>query len=284
MNGPTPVLEIHDLGVDYRRRGWRTRVVRAVDGVSLAIGRGRTLGLVGESGSGKSTIGRAVVGLARPTRGSVRFEGAELSRLRPVERRRLSTRIQMIFQDPYGSLNPSMTIEESLREPVEVHRKMSTRDAGRKVRALLDHVGLPADAAGRLPRDFSGGQRQRIAIARALAVDPELIVCDEPTSALDLSTQATVLNLLLELQRELSLTYLFISHDLAVVRHMAHEVAVLHAGRIVESGEASHVTRHPTERYTQRLVAASPIPDPRQQRIRREEFRLLGAATEGENA
>jgi peptide/nickel transport system ATP-binding protein len=188
----------------------------------------------------------------------------------------------MIFQDPYSSLNPTKTISESLREPLEVHRRLSAADAQKKVRGLLDHVGLPSDASGRLPRDFSGGQRQRIAIARALAVDPEVIVCDEPTSALDLSTQATVLNLLLQLQNELGLTYLFISHDLAVVRHIAHEVAVLQSGRIVEAGSAVEVTEFPKQEYTKRLVAASPVPDPTRQNARRREFESLAGAERGD--
>lgn len=281
MNDKTVLLDIQELDVTYRRRGLRTRLHRAVSGVNLSIARGKTLGLVGESGSGKSTIGRAVVGLVRPARGRILFEGNDLAGTAKRARREMSSRIQMIFQDPYSSLNPTKTIEESLREPLEFHQRLSSVDAGAKVRGLLDHVGLPTDAARRLPRDFSGGQRQRIAIARALAVDPELIVCDEPTSALDLSTQATVLNLLLDLQRELGLTYLFISHDLAVVRHMAHDVAVLEAGRIVESGPADAVTARPTQEYTQRLIMASPVPDPIRQRERRTEFRLLDAASKG---
>ena len=281
MNPQTPLLDVQGLDVVYRRRGLRTREHKAVMDVDLSILRGRTLGLVGESGSGKSTIGRAVVGLVSPARGRILFEGQDLAGVSKRARRDLSARIQMIFQDPYSSLNPSKTIEESLREPLEFHRRLSTADAAAKVRGLLDHVGLPSDTARRLPRDFSGGQRQRIAIARALAVDPELIVCDEPTSALDLSTQATVLNLLLELQRELGLTYLFISHDLAVVRHVSHEVAVLKEGRIVESGPASVVTSAPTEDYTKQLILASPIPDPIGQRARRSEFQLLAATTKG---
>jgi len=271
VNG-TDMLTVDGLSVDYRLVGVRGRRRRVVHDVSFSVPRGHTLGVVGESGSGKSTIGRAITGLVSPSAGRIVFDGEDVTRRGRSDRRRLGARIQMIFQDPFSSLNPMRTIGDSLTEPLAVHRRFTPADAARTVGALLDRVGLPTDAARRLPREFSGGQRQRIAIARALAVEPDLIVCDEPTSALDLSTQATVLNLLVELQRERGLSYVFISHDLAVVRHMAHDVAVVRAGRIVEYGDALQVTDHPRADYTRRLQLASLVPDPAEQRRRRERF------------
>lgn len=262
------LLDVEDLVVEYGARGFRARPYRALEGVSLSIQPGETVGLVGESGSGKTTLGRALLGLVPVAGGSVRFEGNEIGQLRRRERRALSSEIQVIFQDPYSSLNPSMTIGQILAEPLTATGTKSGK-ATERVRDLLDAVGLPANAVTRLPREFSGGQRQRIAIARALALNPKLIVCDEPVSALDLSTQARVLDLLIELQERTGVAYLFISHDLAVVRHISHRVAVLYRGEIVETGTGEQVTSRPEHPYTRRLFLAAPLPDPDQQRERR---------------
>ncbi|WP_218577085.1 ATP-binding cassette domain-containing protein [Phytohabitans rumicis] len=243
-------------------------------GVSLHVGAGETVGLVGESGSGKTTIGRTVLGLVKPSGGSIRFEGREIGRLGARERRALAKDIQVVFQDPYSSLNPSMTIGAILTEPLVV-QGATARDARARVRTLLDQVGLPADAAERLPREFSGGQRQRIAIARAIAPQPRLIVCDEPVSALDLSTQARVLDLFIDIQRRTGTAYLFISHDLAVVRHISHRVAVLYRGDLVETGPAATVTSTPDHPYTRKLLLAAPVADPIEQHKRRKERRLI---------
>jgi ABC-type glutathione transport system ATPase component len=260
------LLSVSDLRVAYPGRGWRARPVEVLKGISLNIRPGETLGLVGESGSGKTTVGRAVLGLAPVTGGSIRLGGVELTTLSTKERRRTAQDVQVVFQDPYSSLNPSMTIEEILTEPLLRQGRETGRD---RVRRLLDRVGLPADAGQRLAREFSGGQRQRIAIARALALRPGLIVCDEPTSALDLSTQTTVLDLFLEIQQDTACAYLFISHDLAVVRRMSHRVAVLLHGEIVEQGDAGQVCDRPQHPYTQRLQMAAPVADPVRQRERR---------------
>ncbi|SDY60678.1 ATP-binding cassette domain-containing protein [Herbiconiux ginsengi] len=275
-----PLLVVEDLHVDYPVKGWRRKPFKALNGVSLDILPGECVGLVGESGSGKTTLGRAVLGLAPVTGGSIRFKGAEIGTLSRRERRRLSEEIQVVFQDPYSSLNPSLTIEQSLTEPLRV-KKVSAADASRRVRTLLDQVGLPSNAAGRLPREFSGGQRQRIAIARALALSPQLIVCDEPVSALDLSTQARVLDLFKDIQEATGVAYLFVSHDLAVVRHLSHRVAVMYHGEIVEYGPGDKVTSDPEHPYTQRLLLAAPVPDPALQEQRRaDRRRLLDAQNE----
>lgn len=271
------LLEIEDLRVSFPGRGLRARPNEVLHGISLDVGAGETLGLVGESGSGKTTIGRAVLGLVKPSGGAIRFAGQDITALGGRARRGLSSHIQVVFQDPYTSLNPSMLIGDILAEPLIVHGATG-RDARARVRALLDRVGLPGDAVDRLPREFSGGQRQRIAIARALAPGPKLIVCDEPVSALDLSTQALVLDLLVEIQRETGVAYLFVSHDLAVVRHISHRVAVLYRGDLVETGDAATVTSSPSHPYTQKLLLAAPVADPRLQRERREERRRLLAA------
>jgi peptide/nickel transport system ATP-binding protein len=268
------VLTVENLNVTYPK-AFRKPPFTAVDGVSLSLAAGRTLGLVGESGSGKSTIGRAILGLAPITEGEVKFLDSRLDRLSLKQKRRVAADLQVVFQDPYGSLNPKMTIAQILTEPLRVHRRLSPAEADRVVRQLLDSVGLPADSADRHSRDFSGGQRQRIAIARALAVEPSVIICDEPTSALDLSTQAQVLNLLLDLQRDRGLSYLFISHDLAVIRHMADEIAVMFRGSIVEAGTAQEIVSNPRTTYARRLLAASPVPDPVLQRQRRAELARL---------
>ncbi|QLD11431.1 ATP-binding cassette domain-containing protein [Microbacterium oleivorans] len=277
-----PLLDITDLVVEYPGKGLRAQPFRALQGVSLDILPGETVGLVGESGSGKTTLGRAALGLAPVTEGSIVFDGRDISHLNRRQRRPLSADIQVVFQDPYSSLNPSMTIEQILTEPLTA-AGVGTREARDRVRELLDQVGLPADARSRLPREFSGGQRQRVAIARALALRPRLIVCDEPVSALDLSTQARVLDLFIEIQERTGVAYLFVTHDLAVVRHVSHRVAVMYRGEIVESGDADRVTSRPEHPYTQRLFMAAPVPDPDRQEERRAARRafLDGEAARG---
>ncbi|WP_332460084.1 dipeptide/oligopeptide/nickel ABC transporter ATP-binding protein [Arthrobacter sp. YN] len=231
----TPLLDVADLRVAFKGRGFRAREVEILHGVSLTIAEGETLGVVGESGSGKTTIGRAVLGLVKPSGGQIHFNGSEITHASPTQRRTLSKDIQVVFQDPYTSLNPSLTIGDTLSEPLIVQGATAAQ-ARARVRMLLDQVGLPGDAAERLPREFSGGQRQRVAIARALAPEPKLIVCDEPVSALDLSTQARVMDLFIDIQRRTGVAYLFVSHDLAVVRHISHRVSVVYRGDIVETG------------------------------------------------
>ena len=272
-----PLLEVTDLVVEYPGKGFRAEPFRALKGVSLDILPGETVGLVGESGSGKTTLGRAALGLAPVTEGTIRFDGKDISHLGRRERRALSSQIQVVFQDPYSSLNPSMTIEQILTEPLTV-AGVRPGDAKTRVRELLDQVGLPSDARSRLPREFSGGQRQRVAIARALALSPRLIVCDEPVSALDLSTQARVLDLFIEIQERTGVAYLFVTHDLAVVRHVSHRVAVMYRGEIVESGDGDQVTSRPQHPYTQRLFMAAPVPDPDKQEERRVARRAVLAA------
>jgi peptide/nickel transport system ATP-binding protein len=265
---------VDNLVVEYPGKGFRGKPFRALTGINISIGRGETLGLVGESGSGKTTLGRAVLGLAPVTAGRITFEGKDISSASRKERRTLSRDLQVVFQDPYTSLNPALEIGDILAEPLGVQGK-SPAEAKRRVRELLDQVGLPSDALHRLPREFSGGQRQRVAIARALALSPKLIVCDEPVSALDLSTQARVLDLFLQIQRDTGVSYLFVSHDLDVVRHISHRVAVMYSGEIVEQGPADVVTRDPEHPYTQRLLLASPVPDPDRQEQRRADRRRL---------
>ncbi|KTS12968.1 ATP-binding cassette domain-containing protein [Microbacterium testaceum] len=274
----TPLLTIDDLVVEYPGKGFRAKPFRALKGVSLDILPGETVGLVGESGSGKTTLGRAALGLAPVSGGKITYDGRDISHLGRAERRALSSEIQVVFQDPYSSLNPSMTIEQILIEPLTV-AGVSASDAKKRVRDLLDQVGLPTDARNRLPREFSGGQRQRVAIARALALQPRLIVCDEPVSALDLSTQARVLDLFIEIQNRTGVAYLFVTHDLAVVRHISHRVAVMYKGEIVETGDADRVTSAPEHPYTQRLFMAAPVPDPDRQEERRAARRALLSAS-----
>lgn len=273
---PRTLLQVQNLVVEYPGKGFRAAPFQALKGVGVDVGRGETLGLVGESGSGKTTLGRAVLGLAPVTKGRILFEGQEIGRSSRKERRALSRDIQVVFQDPYTSLNPAMEIGDILAEPLTVQGQRPAA-ARARVNELLDQVGLPADAIHRLPREFSGGQRQRIAIARALALSPKLIVCDEPVSALDLSTQARVLDLFLQIQQDTGVAYLFISHDLDVVRHISHRVAVMYHGQIVEQGPAEQVTQTPQHPYTRRLLLASPVPDPDRQAARREARKALQA-------
>jgi len=268
------LLTIDDLVVEYPGRGFRAEPFRAVRGISLDIRAGETVGLVGESGSGKSTIGRAILGLAPVTQGRITYLGEDISRPTPRRRRELTADLQVVFQDPYSSLDPTMTIGAILTEPL-IARRTARAQATARVKELLDIVQLPADALERRPRDFSGGQRQRVAIARALALEPRLIVADEPVSALDLSTQARVLELFTDIQERTGVAYLFVSHDLAVVREMAHRVAVMRRGEIVEFGDGDAVTSQPTHPYTQRLLLSSPVPDPVAQAKRRAERREL---------
>ncbi|HET6695666.1 MAG TPA: ATP-binding cassette domain-containing protein [Gaiellaceae bacterium] len=245
--------------------------VKAVDGVSFSIPAGKTLGLVGESGSGKSTTGYCILQLTKPTSGSIRFDGRELTQMGGEQLRKVRQDMQIVFQDPYSSLDPRMTVGNIVSEPLEVHG-MGTRKSRREtVRRLLEVVGFNPNFTNRYPHEFSGGQRQRIGIARALALSPKLIVCDEPVSALDVSIQAQILNLLKDLQRDFGLTYLFISHDLAVVRTMADEIAVMNQGKLVEVGPAEEVYSNPKDEYTKALFTAVPVPDPRRQRERKAE-------------
>jgi ABC-type glutathione transport system ATPase component len=279
---PESLLTVDDLVVEYPAKGVRKHAFRALKGVSIDIRPGETVGLVGESGSGKTTLGRAILGLAPVTSGTITFAGRDIGSLPRRERRVLASQIQVVFQDPYSSLNPSLTIEQTLTEPLTA-QNMPKKEAAERVRNLLDQVKLPRDTLGRLPREFSGGQRQRIAIARALALSPTLVVCDEPVSALDLSTQARVLDLFKEIQETTDVAYLFISHDLTVVRHLSHRVAVMYRGEIVEYGDGGQVTAKPTHPYTRRLLLASPVPDPARQEQRRTERRALLAAGNGQN-
>jgi ABC-type oligopeptide transport system ATPase subunit len=264
----TALLDVRDLGVTYRGRGRRKDKV-ALDGVNVTIEPGETLGLVGESGSGKSTLGGCVLGLVRPARGQIVFEGRDVTHLSIRDRRALSRHIQAVFQDPYSSFNPHRTIEQTVGETLTNEQDLSRGDRRNRIVGMLERVGLDRSALEKFPAQFSGGQRQRIAIARALLPDPRLVVCDESVSALDLSVQAQVLNLLLELQRERGVSYLFITHDLSVVKHMSNRIAVLEHGRLVEDGEAGQVTEHPTQPYTRRLINASPQANPDVQHARR---------------
>jgi oligopeptide/dipeptide ABC transporter ATP-binding protein len=273
MNTAGPVLEVDDVGkqfvVERSLFGRPRATAKAVDGVSLSLQAGKTLALVGESGCGKSTLGRLAMGLIRADEGRVRIDGEDVtdfseSRLRPLRRK-----AQIIFQDPFASLNPRMTVGQILAEPLMLHRIVPRNERAGRVAELLEQVGLHPYQAARFPHEFSGGQRQRIVIARALAVEPRTIVCDEPVSALDVSIRAQILNLLMDLQKRLNLSYLFISHDLGVVRHIADDIAVMYLGRIVETGSAAEVFAHPRHPYTRALLSAIPVPSPAARRERR---------------
>ena len=260
------LLEVRGLKKYFPiRRGIFSRVsghVRAVDGVDLWLRPGETLGLVGESGSGKTTTGRCILRLLEPTEGTVVFEGVDLLKLAPADMRRMRRQIQVIFQDPYSSLNPRMRIGTIVGEPLTIHKIAKGSEREHRVADLLKRVGLDPSAMKRYPHEFSGGQRQRIGIARALALNPKLIICDEPVSALDVSVQAQVVNLLMDLQAEFSLTYLFIAHDLSVVEHISDRVAVMYLGKIVEVADAEELYKDPKHPYTQALLSAVPVPDP----------------------
>jgi ABC-type oligopeptide transport system ATPase subunit len=272
MSASAPLLDVRDLrmhfpvrgGVWLKARAW----CRAVDGVSLTLRSGETLGLVGESGCGKSTLGKSIVRLHKPTTGQILFNGTDLAPLSQRELKPLRREIQMVFQDPGESLNARHSVGELLAEPFIIHRIGTAADRPARIAALLERVGLPASAADRFPFEFSGGQRQRIGIARALALNPKLIICDEPVSALDVSVQGQVLNLLLDLQRELSLAYLFIAHDLAVVKHVSDRIAVMYLGHIVETADADTLYRRAAHPYTRALISAIPVPEPRRRSTR----------------
>jgi oligopeptide/dipeptide ABC transporter ATP-binding protein len=264
------LLQVEGLVKEFlmksQQSGRRKRVVQAVTGVSFHVARGETLGLVGESGSGKTTVGRCVLRLIEPTSGRIMFDGHDLAELDFDDMRELRRKMQIVFQDPYASLDPKMTVGASIAEPLVVQGVQG--DNEEKVMSLLELVGLSPDHARRFPHEFSGGQRQRIGVARALALDPALIVLDEPVSALDVSIQAGVVNLFADLQERLGMSYIFIAHDLSVVRHIADRVAVMYLGKIMEIGPAEQVYEHPTHPYTKALLSAVPVPNPRVERGR----------------
>ncbi|WP_223144739.1 ABC transporter ATP-binding protein [Mycetocola sp. JXN-3] len=278
MTRENSLLEVNDVRVAFGSKGFRKSPNEVLHGVSLDVREGETMGLVGESGSGKTTIGRAILGLAPVSGGEILFQGKRIDNLSARHRRSLSRDIQVVFQDPYTSLNPAISIGDTLSEPL-LAQGYTSRDARRRVGQLLDRVSLPADALERLPREFSGGQRQRVAIARALAISPKLIVCDEAVSALDLTTQRTVLELLLEIQEQTGVSYLFISHDLAVVRYMSHRISVIYRGDIVETGTAREVTDNPQNPYTRKLLLSAPIAQPAEQAARRAAYEREFAST-----
>jgi oligopeptide transport system ATP-binding protein len=272
-NPDAPLLEVTDLVKHFPiKRGIlidrEVDQVRAVDGVSFAVQRGETLGLVGESGSGKSTACRAVLQLIKPTAGSIKFEGQEIAGLKQRQMRPLRREMQMIFQDPYASLNPRKRVGQIVGDPLKRQGVASGSELRRQVQELLERVGLSSEHYNRFPHEFSGGQRQRIGIARAISLKPKLVICDEPVSALDVSIQAQIVNLLNDLQDEFGLAYLFVAHDIGVVRHISDRIAVMNEGKIVEQGSADQVCEHPKDDYTKKLLAAVPIPDPRESRER----------------
>jgi oligopeptide/dipeptide ABC transporter ATP-binding protein len=271
MTAP-PLLAVKDLKKHFvlgsSFRGSRVPVLKAVDGISLTLARGETLGLVGESGCGKSTVGKLILRLLEPSSGVIELNGRDMMASKGRGLRELRRQVQMVFQDPYASINPRLTAGTIVGEPIENYLAISRAERAERVGELLDRVGLRRDVVDRYPFEFSGGQRQRLGIARALALSPSIIVADEPVSALDVSVQAQVINLLADLQSELKLAYLFISHDLAVVEHIAHRIAVMYLGRIVETGPKRTIFSAPRHPYTQALIAAAPIPDPRARRER----------------
>jgi oligopeptide transport system ATP-binding protein len=269
------LLEVNDLVMHFPIKSGllidRTvDYVRAVDGISFSVKRGETMGLVGESGSGKSTSCRAVLQLLKPTSGSVKFEGREIVGFGRREMRPLRREMQMIFQDPYASLNPRKRIGQIVGDQLKIQKVASGKELRIRVQSLLERVGLSPEHYNRFPHEFSGGQRQRIGIARALALEPKLVICDEPVSALDVSIQAQIVNLLDDLQDEMGLTYVFVAHDIGVVRHISDRIAVMNQGKIVEQGDADQVCERPTDAYTKKLLSAVPIADPRESRARRE--------------
>jgi oligopeptide transport system ATP-binding protein len=283
MSRPDTILEVQDLNVRFPVFGGiiprKTAEVRAVDGVSLTLGRGETIGLVGESGCGKTTVGRAIVNILRPMNYRVEVTGrvlyhrndavVDLASLGRRDMRRYRSDLQMVFQDPYSSLNPRMTVGAMIEEPLTIHTAQSKAERKARVHWLLDRVGLSPAHASRFPHEFSGGQRQRVGIARALATNPKIVIADEPVSALDVSVQAQVVNLMQDIQQEFGLSYIFISHDLSVVRHVSDRIFVMYLGSIVEAGPADEIYRRPAHPYSQMLLAAVPRPDPTVRRTRR---------------
>ncbi|WP_425409806.1 ABC transporter ATP-binding protein [Hyphococcus sp.] len=262
------LVSVSDLGVHFRQGGGvfsakKPKTIRAVDHATFDIKKGETFSLVGESGCGKSTLARAILQLQPATSGKVYFDGIDLSSLSPKDMRKLRRRMQMIFQDPFTSLNPRMTIGQIIGEPLVIHGMAAAREISQKTAEILETVGLSRKLANRYPHEFSGGQRQRVGIARAIAVNPDFIICDEAIAALDVSVQAQIINLLSDLQEELDLTYLFIAHDLAVVKHLSHRIAAMYAGKIVEIADRDSLYKNPRHPYTQLLLSAVPTPDPR---------------------
>jgi oligopeptide/dipeptide ABC transporter ATP-binding protein len=274
--GASPLLEVDGLRVEYRR-GLRRSPFRAVDDVSFTVDAGETLSIVGESGSGKSTIGGAILGLRDIAGGTIRLRGEDITRVGRGRRRKLSEDLQAVFQDPYSSLDPARTVGDAIAEPLIVGTALGRADVNERVLDILKRVGLPAAAAAKFPAEFSGGQRQRIAIARAVIRRPALIVCDEAVSALDVSIQAQVLNLLDDLQKEVGTSYVFVSHNISVVRHISDRILVLYRGRIMEEGDAELISNSPAHPYTRALLAAVPVPDVTAQRARREKRKLATA-------
>lgn len=264
----TPIIQVEDLKKYYPIKGGiiphTVAQTKAVDGVSFSIMPGETLGLVGESGCGKSTIGKQLVGLEQPTEGAIFYKGNDLAKMKREEIRKIRTSLQMVFQDPYSSLNPRKHIYEILVQPMLYHKVATKQNIEKELEKLLDMVGLPKSVLGRYPHEFSGGQRQRIGIAKALSLNPEFIVCDEPVSALDVSIQAQILNLLKSLKEELHLTFLFVGHGLGAVNYVSDRIAVMYLGKIVEMGDAKEIFHHPVHPYTKALLNAVPVPDPSQ--------------------
>ena len=273
-----PLVEVKNLSVSFPVSGgimgWKVAEVKAVDGISFSIGRSEIVGLVGESGCGKTTVGRAMINILKYIAPDVEVDGeilyhfdgedVDFNKLHPRRMRKYRSRVQMIFQDPYASLNPRMTVAQIVEEPIKIHLNLSPKERDERVLSLLEKVGLRKDHSGRFPHEFSGGQRQRVGIARALATNPDLIICDEPVSALDVSIQAQVINLMMDIQKEFDVSFLFIAHDLSVVEHISDKIAVMYLGNLMEFGAASQVYHHPKHPYSQALLSAVPVPDPKQ--------------------